>query len=50
MAATLNYICSEILELAGEISAQKKKSRITPQHIQLAIRGDEELTKLMAFT
>ena len=48
MAATLNYLASEVLELAGEITAEKKKKTIMPHHIAQAMRADEEIVKMMA--
>lgn len=37
----------QILELAGNAARDNKRSRIIPRHIQLAVRNDEELNKLL---
>lgn len=33
--------------MAGNAARDNKKTRIVPRHIQLAVRNDDELTKLL---
>ena len=47
LAAVMEYMAVEILELAGIAARDNNKSRIIPRHIQLAIRNDSELNPLL---
>ena len=45
MAAVLEYLVAELLEASANAAKDHGKGRITPRHIQLAIKGDAELSK-----
>ena len=47
MAAVLEYLAAELLELAGNASQECNKNRINPRHILLAIKNDDELNLFM---
>jgi len=48
LATVLEYLAAEILEPVSDAARDNKKCRIVPQHLQLAIRNDEELNKLLS--
>ncbi|XP_037533439.1 late histone H2A.2.2 [Nematolebias whitei] len=48
LAAVLEYLCAELLEMAGKASKANKKRRITPRHILLAVKNDDEFSQLLA--
>ena len=47
LSAVLEYLCAEILELAGNAAKANKRRVISPRHILLAIANDDELNKLL---
>ncbi|XP_022873903.1 uncharacterized protein LOC111392732 [Olea europaea var. sylvestris] len=47
LSAILEYLVIEVLELTGNEARDKKKNRIAPRHKQLAVKIDEDLSKLL---
>lgn len=47
LAAVLEYLSAEILELAGNRARDAGHKLITPRDLMLAIRGDDELNNLL---
>ena len=48
LTAVLKYLTAEIFQLAGDIAHDRRKRKISPQMINMAIRGDKELDKLLS--
>lgn len=46
LAATLEYIAAELLELSGNASRVSRSARIGPRHVLLAVRNDPDLNTL----
>lgn len=47
LAAVLEYLAAEVLEMSGHVTKESKKTRIQPRHILLAVRQDDEFNKLL---
>jgi histone H2A len=47
IAAVLEYLTAEILEMSGHVTRESKKAHIQPRHILIAIKQDEEFNKML---
>ena len=48
MAAVLEYLMAEVLELSGNCARDNKKKIIKPRHIMMAVEMDDELKPLFS--
>jgi histone H2A len=48
LAAVLEYVSAEVLELSGNAASDNKRSTIQARHLQSAVEGDKELSTLAA--
>ena len=48
LTGVIEYLNAEILELSGNVARDKKKERISPRDIMLAVRFDEEINQLLS--
>ena len=47
LAAVLEYLTAEILEMSADLANQHGRKTIAPKHLNLAIRSDEEMQKMI---
>lgn len=47
LAAVIQYLTSEVLELATDAAKAVGKKRVSPRHLQLAIANDAALNRLL---
>ncbi len=46
LAGVLEYLAAELVEISGNVARDDHKARITPRHIAIAVRDDEEVSQL----
>ena len=46
MAAVMEYLVAEILDLAGEMTKDSKRRTVAPRHIELSVRNDGDFGRL----
>ena len=48
LAAVMEYIMAEVIEVSADVATEHNKQSLFPRHLQLAIRNDDELSKLFS--
>jgi histone H2A len=47
LAAVLEYLCAEVLELSGCVAKDAKRKTIKPKHIAIGVARDLDLSKVV---
>jgi histone H2A len=45
LAACLEFLCAEVLEISGEVCKELGRRRITPRHVEIAVRRDADFER-----